>query len=147
MPPERRSLLERNILRRGKGALLANAASRARWTAILGALRELLAARATTRAYMWFDQKYICRTTFSQRSDRMSMAHSLEVRPPFLDHRIVEFAASLAGAIQDSRLAAESRFCKELMKGKLPPAILQRKKSGLRHSGARMVARAAARVC
>ena len=28
-------------------------------------------------------------------SDRMSMAHSIEVRPPLIDHRVTEFAASL----------------------------------------------------
>ena len=31
------------------------------------------------------------------------MAHSLEVRPPFLDHRIIEFAATLPIVVEDSR--------------------------------------------
>ena len=38
----------------------------------------------------------------------MSMAHAVEVRPPFLDHRIVEFAATLPGVPEDPRLAPES---------------------------------------
>ena len=35
------------------------------------------------------------------------MAHSLEVRPPFLDHRIVEFAATLPASLKIQRLTAE----------------------------------------
>ncbi|MGC2751888.1 MAG: asparagine synthase C-terminal domain-containing protein, partial [Candidatus Acidiferrum sp.] len=60
---------------------------------------------------------------------RMSMAHSLEVRPPFLDHRIVEFAATLPPAlkIQGSR---QKVVLKQLMKNKLPEMILRRKKIG-----------------
>ena len=61
--------------------------------------------------------------------DRMSMAHSIEVRPPFLDHRIVEFAATLPAHFK-IRGARQKVILKELMKGKLPPAILTRKKIG-----------------
>jgi asparagine synthase (glutamine-hydrolysing) len=59
----------------------------------------------------------------------MSMAHSVEVRPPFLDHRLVEFAAALPPRfkIHGSR---QKVLLKELMAGVLPPAILHRKKVG-----------------
>ena len=61
--------------------------------------------------------------------DRMSMAHAVEVRPPFLDHRIVEFAASLPASfkIHGSR---QKFILKELMKDKLPPPFCTRKKIG-----------------
>jgi len=42
----------------------------------------------------------------------MSMAHSLEVRPPFLDHRIVEFAARLP-----ERMKIDGRRHKVVLKG------------------------------
>jgi len=59
----------------------------------------------------------------------MSMAHSLEVRPPFLDHRIVEFAAGLPQKLK-IRGGTQKRLLRELMRGKLPAAVLQRKKAG-----------------
>jgi asparagine synthase (glutamine-hydrolysing) len=59
----------------------------------------------------------------------MSMAHSLEVRPPLLDHRIVEFAASLPEEMK-IRGSRQKILLKELMKDKLPAAILNRKKIG-----------------
>jgi asparagine synthase (glutamine-hydrolysing) len=59
----------------------------------------------------------------------MSMAHSLEVRPPFLDHRIVEFAAGLPDRLK-VRGSRQKVVLKELMKGKLPTSILRRKKMG-----------------
>jgi asparagine synthase (glutamine-hydrolysing) len=61
--------------------------------------------------------------------DQASMAHGLEVRPPFLDHRLVEFAASLPvewkfkGWRQKHLLKASQR-------PHLPAAILDRRKQG-----------------
>ena len=79
--------------------------------------------------YLWFDQKYFLADDILTKSDRMSMAHSVEVRPPFLDHRVVEFAAKLPASLK-IRGTQQKFVLKELMRDKLPPAILQRKKIG-----------------
>jgi asparagine synthase (glutamine-hydrolysing) len=79
--------------------------------------------------YMWVDQRGYLVDDILTKVDRMSMAHSLEVRPPFLDHRIVEFAATLPEnlKINGSKLKYVLR---ELMRDKLPATILTRKKEG-----------------
>ena len=79
--------------------------------------------------YLWLDQCYYLPDDILYKCDRMSMAHSVEVRPPFLDHRIVEFAARLPEnlKIRNSTLKAVLRH---LMRDKLPPAVLRRKKEG-----------------
>ncbi len=97
---------------------------------ILSELRaKFTSATDPLAPFLWFDQKYYLPGDILTKVDRMSMAHSVEVRPPFLDHRIVEFAATLPASlkIQGSR---QKFVLKELMKNKLPPAVLQRKKVG-----------------
>jgi asparagine synthase (glutamine-hydrolysing) len=79
--------------------------------------------------YLWFDQKYFLPDDILNKADRMSMAHSLEVRPPFLDHRIVEFAASLPASLK-IRGYRQKLVLKELMRDKLPSSVLRRKKIG-----------------
>jgi asparagine synthase (glutamine-hydrolysing) len=79
--------------------------------------------------YLWFDQKYFLADDILTKSDRMSMAHSVEVRPPFLDHRLVEFAAKLPASFK-IRGTQQKFILKELMKDKLPPEILKREKIG-----------------
>jgi asparagine synthase (glutamine-hydrolysing) len=79
--------------------------------------------------YLLFDQQYYLPDDILYKADRMGMAHSLEVRPPFLDHRLVEFAASLPESYK-LRGSQMKFLLKELMKDKLPPAIVCRKKVG-----------------
>lgn len=61
--------------------------------------------------------------------DRMSMANSLEVRPPLLDYRIVEWAARLPSALKVRGLRKKALFRKAL-RGIVPDEILNRKKAG-----------------
>jgi asparagine synthase (glutamine-hydrolysing) len=80
--------------------------------------------------YLAFDQRYYLADDLLQKVDRASMAHSLEVRPPYLDHRIIEFAASLPNELKiDGR--KQKVILKSLMKRKLPRSVLQRPKNGL----------------
>ena len=68
--------------------------------------------------------------------DRMSMAHSLEVRSPLLDHRILEFAAKLT-----TKLKINTRQGKLVLrasvKRRLPPEILNQPKRGFSIPAAR----------
>ena len=79
--------------------------------------------------YLAVDRMYYLADDILYKTDRMSMAHSLEVRPPFLDHRIVEFAASLPERLK-IRGFKQKFLLKELMRGKLPESVLNRKKTG-----------------
>ena len=79
--------------------------------------------------YLYLDQHLYLPEDILYKCDRMSMAHSLEVRPPFLDHRIAEFAAGLP---EDFKIrGSELKYVlRELMRDKLPGAVLSRSKQG-----------------
>ena len=79
--------------------------------------------------YMALDQRQYLADNILYKVDRMSMAHSLEVRPPFLDHRVVELAATLPQSFK-IRGACQKRILRAAMRGKLPEPILQRRKEG-----------------
>jgi asparagine synthase (glutamine-hydrolysing) len=58
--------------------------------------------------------------------DRMSMAHSIESRVPFVDHELVSFMATVPANIK-FRDGALKVMLKEAYAGLLPPSILERK--------------------
>ena len=63
--------------------------------------------------------------------DRTSMAHSLEVRPPLLDHRLVEFMLTVdPHVLVDQRRRRGKLLVRQLMQPRLPPGHLAQPKSG-----------------
>jgi asparagine synthase (glutamine-hydrolysing) len=63
------------------------------------------------------------------KQDQMSMAASIESRVPFLDHKLVEYAATLPDAWKLNGWTTK-RVLRESMKGLLPESILNRPKMG-----------------
>ena len=61
--------------------------------------------------------------------DRMTMAHSIEARPPLLDHRLVEFAATIPSRLR-YRDGITKYLFKQAMRGILPDDIIDRPKQG-----------------
>jgi asparagine synthase (glutamine-hydrolysing) len=67
----------------------------------------------------------------SSQGDRVTMAHSVEGRYPFLDHRLIEFCAGLPPAFK-LRGLTEKYLLKRAMRGQVPDAILRRPKQPYR---------------
>jgi asparagine synthase (glutamine-hydrolysing) len=63
------------------------------------------------------------------KMDRTSMAHGLEVRSPFLDRELVEFAAKLPPGLKARGLSLK-RVLKHSVAELLPAEILKRRKRG-----------------
>jgi asparagine synthase (glutamine-hydrolysing) len=94
------------------------------------ALRNVPPKREVLNRYLYIDQHYYLPDDILYKCDRMSMAHSLEVRPPFLDHRLVEFAARLPTNLKIK--GRQTKFVlRQLVRDKLPAELLKRPKEGL----------------
>jgi asparagine synthase (glutamine-hydrolysing) len=61
--------------------------------------------------------------------DRMTMAHSIEARPPLLDHKLVEFAARIPARLK-LKDGTTKYILKRAMRGILPDDIIHRRKHG-----------------
>ncbi len=63
------------------------------------------------------------------KADRASMAHGLELRTPFLDYRVVEFAAALP--VEWKLHGLQKKYVLKLsQRGRVPAAVLHRRKQG-----------------
>ena len=71
--------------------------------------------------------------TLVERTDRMSMRNSLEVRVPYADHRIFEYVynvdAKLKLGLRNNNVIVEKYILKQAFKNELPTDITARKKS------------------
>jgi len=128
MPPERSHVYWNGTFSEAQKGAIVRTPLPASLTGILARLGERLPGDGVA-PFLEFDQEYYLPDDILVKSDRMSMAHAVEVRPPFLDHRIVEFAATLPTDLK-VRGTSQKYLLKELMNPKLPTAIVRRKKIG-----------------
>ena len=63
------------------------------------------------------------------KMDRATMAHSLEARSPFLDHVVMELAASLPVSFKQA-WGQKKRILKSSLRGRIPDTLLDRPKMG-----------------
>ncbi|MDP9082811.1 MAG: asparagine synthase (glutamine-hydrolyzing) [Pseudomonadota bacterium] len=79
----------------------------------------------------WLDLNTDLAEGLLTKVDRTSMAHSLEVRPPLLDHRLVEFMLSVdPNLLVDQQHRRGKLLVRQLMQDRLPRGHLDRPKSG-----------------
>lgn len=80
-------------------------------------------------ALQYFDIHTYLPLDILTKVDRMSMAHSIEVRPPLLDHTLVEFAATIPPGLK-LRRGTTKYVLKRALRGILPDRVIDRAKQG-----------------
>lgn len=80
-------------------------------------------------SFLWVDQSLVLPWDMLTKVDRMSMANSLEVRVPFLDPEIIQFAQSLPSEYKISGKQTK-RMVYEAFKNDLPEKLFHRPKQG-----------------
>lgn len=78
---------------------------------------------------IYLDMRYMMADSVLMKVDRMSMASSLEIRVPLLDHVLVEFLASLPGSWKLKGMETKHIF-RAALQGLLPDEIVHRGKQG-----------------
>jgi asparagine synthase (glutamine-hydrolysing) len=78
---------------------------------------------------IYLDMRFMMTDSVLMKVDKMSMASSLEIRVPLLDHVLVEFMASLPGSWKLNGLKTKYVF-RSALKGILPDNIVNRGKQG-----------------
>ncbi len=78
---------------------------------------------------IYVDLKFTMPDSVLMKVDKMSMAHALEVRVPFLDYQFVEFCATIPGDLKLEGFTTKGIF-RSAMKGILPDEIRARGKQG-----------------
>lgn len=108
---------------------LAEAVARAAPESLFAAALERADGPDRISRMLYVDTKLWLPDDLLARGDKMSMAASLEARVPLLDHRLVQFAASLPPAMKVRGLSRKF-LLKKVARAYLPGPILDRPKKG-----------------
>lgn len=93
-----------------------------------GLLREMNSSDVLDRM-LYIDAKSWLPDDLLIKADKMTMATSVELRVPLLDHKVLEFAANLPSHFKVNGLTTK-HILKEALNARVPPAIIKRKKTG-----------------
>jgi len=110
---------------RERAELLGSIRTRATSLASAGRKDDAIRAMLLADLRSWLPDNLL------ERGDRMSMAASLELRPPLLDHRLAELAFRLPSSVK-VRSGQTKWVLKEVARRYLPREIVDRKKVGFR---------------
>lgn len=77
-----------------------------------------------------FEIDFYLKNTLLRDADVMSMSHGLEIRVPFLDHRLVEYVLSLPAALKWGDGRTPKYLLIKAVNGLLPDNVVYRRKSG-----------------
>jgi asparagine synthase (glutamine-hydrolysing) len=116
----------------GKNRLIGEARalqSEANMEAVFGGYFGSVPNASPLNRMLYVDARVWLPDDLLNKADKMTMANGLELRVPFLDHKLVEFAAALPDA---SKLDGRNgkAILRQAMSGLLPEAILTRPKKG-----------------
>jgi asparagine synthase (glutamine-hydrolysing) len=87
-------------------------------------------ARHPLNRMLYVDTRLYLPAAMLVKIDRMTMAHGLEGREPYLDYRLVEFAARVPPRLKLKWFTKKKYLLKEALEGKVPADVLHRKKQG-----------------
>jgi asparagine synthase (glutamine-hydrolysing) len=90
---------------------------------------EKAATGGTLTKMLYVDTKTWLPDDLLIKADKMTMANSIELRVPFLDHKVLEFAASLPDNYKVRGLTTKY-IAKRALRKRIPPEVLNRKKAG-----------------
>jgi asparagine synthase (glutamine-hydrolysing) len=107
----------------------AHAVDRERSLEPVRRLQDLVRGQTTLDAMLYIDTKTWLPDDLLIKADKMTMANSIELRVPLLDHRVLEFAASLPSGLK-LRGRSTKYILKKAFSKKIPSEIRNRKKAG-----------------
>jgi asparagine synthase (glutamine-hydrolysing) len=90
---------------------------------------EKAGAKSVVDKFLFLDSRIYLPDDLLTKVDRMSMLHSLEVRVPILDHRLVELACTVPFSLKIKGQTTKYIF-KKAISGLVPPSILKQRKQG-----------------
>ncbi|MCS6980607.1 MAG: asparagine synthase (glutamine-hydrolyzing) [Flavobacteriales bacterium] len=99
------------------------------WDRLKNELCDLLRWNDSLEATLLADLLLVLPNDMLTKTDRMSMMHSLEVRPPFLDNKVVELALSLPTSFKVG-VGYSKKILRDAFRDQLPASIYSRGKRG-----------------